>query len=133
MLSISKQADYGLLIISLLRKKKEFVPLSQLVKTTKLPKRFLARIASILAKNKLIKSKEGKEGGYQLLNRVKKISFYDYLKIFEEDLSLTDCCVCGEKCSWEAFCPQSQVIKNKVNNDLIKTLKKWRLSQIIKL
>lgn len=131
MLSISKQADYGLLILSLLKEKKEFIPLSQLVKTTKLPKRFLARIASILAKNKLIKSKEGKEGGYQLLKGAMKITLYDYLKIFEGNVCLTDCCDRGAKCSWMSFCPSSKIIKNQVNRDLIRTLKKWKLREII--
>lgn len=132
MLSISKQADYGLMILSFLKNKKDFVSISQLVARTKLPRRFLARIASILAKNKLIKSKEGKEGGYQLLDRAKKITFYDYLRIFEEDLALTECCNRGTKCFWQSFCPQSIVIKNQVNKDLVRTLKKWRLGEIIK-
>ena len=82
MLTITKQSDYGILLISSIYKKNKLVNLSELIKETKLPKRFLARIAADLVKSKLLISREGKNGGYLISENIKTISLYDYLKIF---------------------------------------------------
>ena len=60
MLAITKQSDYGLILISFIYKKNRIVKLSELIEETELPRRFLARIAAELTKSKLLISKEGK-------------------------------------------------------------------------
>ncbi|MDO9028264.1 MAG: Rrf2 family transcriptional regulator, partial [Candidatus Roizmanbacteria bacterium] len=91
MLTITKQSDYGLILISYVYKKNRLVKLSELIEETKLPKRFLARIASQLAKESLLISKEGKTGGYLISPKLKKVSLYDYLSIFENDIAICNC------------------------------------------
>jgi len=82
MLAITKQSDYGLILLSYIYKKNVQVRLSELIKETKLPQRFLARIAAELVKKGLLISREGKNGGYLILPKIKTISFFDYLTIF---------------------------------------------------
>ncbi len=87
MLTITKQSDYGLIFIEQLIRANSCVSLSEIITRTKLPKRFLARIAALLVKNQLVVSREGKSGGYQLSKKIKSINLYDYLRIFEGDLN----------------------------------------------
>lgn len=131
MLAITKQSDYGLILISFIYKKNRLVKLSELIEETKLPKRFLARIAARLAKEGLLISKEGKTGGYLIAPKIKNISLYDYLTIFENDVIVSSCVDENFDCQFEKICNHKDFIKQKLNLILIKELKKIRLLQLI--
>jgi len=131
MLTITKQSDYGLIFISFVYKKNGLVRLSELIEATKLPQRFLARIAAELVKNKLLVSKEGKSGGYLITPKVKKISLYEYLTIFENDVIVSSCVDENFDCKFEKICNHKDFIKKRLNVVLIKELKKIKLLQLI--
>ena len=131
MLAITKQSDYGLILISFVYKKKGLVKLSELIKETKLPQRFLARIAAELTKRSLLISKEGKSGGYIISSKVKKISLYEYLTIFENDVVVSSCVDDDFDCKFEKICNHKDFIKKRLNVILIKELKKIKLLQLI--
>lgn len=133
MLNLTKQSDYALLLLSRLGDKEKYVSLSELTKRTGLPKRFLARIAAELVKNKLIESKEGKVGGYKLLEKAKKISLYDFLKIFEGDLNFVKCCDEEYQCRWQSICPQKSFLRNRLGKIVGEELQKWQLADLLKL
>jgi len=126
MLTITKQSDYGILLISSIYKKNKLVNLSELIKETKLPKRFLARIAADLVKSKLLISREGKNGGYLISENIKTISLYDYLKIFNDDISVCSCADDSYDCKFEDLCTQKSILKN-----IIGQLKKIKLIKLI--
>lgn len=132
MLNISKQSDYGFLFLSYLVDKKNFVPLSELVKKTKLPPRFLARIAAELVKHKIVESREGKVGGYKLAKKATNVSLYNYLKIFEGNLSFVRCSEDNYSCQWENICCQKSFLKETLDKIVIKELKKWKLIDLLK-
>lgn len=131
MLNITKQSDYGLLLISYLKDKKDYVPLSNLLKKTNLPKRFLARIAAELVQAKVLESREGKIGGYRLNKKTNKLTLYDYLKIFEGDLAITKCMNGDYKCQWDKFCQHKSALKHSLSDILSKDLKRYKLLQIV--
>jgi len=132
MLSITKQSDYGLILISFVYKKNRLVKLSELIEETKLPKRFLARIAAELAKEGLLISKEGKSGGYLISPKIKTISLYDYLTIFENDVVVCSCLDESYQCKFEDICHHRSFIKKRLNTVLVQELKKIKLIQLIK-
>ncbi len=131
MLAITKQSDYGLIMISYIYKKKQLVTLSELIEATDLPQRFLARIAAELVKNGLLISREGKSGGYIISSDIKKFSLFDYLKIFETDILISSCVNKDFDCKFEKICNHKDFIKNKLNAVLIKELKKIKLITLI--
>ncbi|MEK7495725.1 MAG: Rrf2 family transcriptional regulator [Patescibacteria group bacterium] len=131
MLAITKQSDYGLILISFVYKKNGLVRLSELIEATKLPQRFLARIAAELVKNNLLISKEGKSGGYIISSKIKKISLYDYLTIFENDIIVSSCVDKDFDCKFEKICNHKDFIKKRLNIVLTKELKKIKLLQLI--
>ncbi len=128
MFNISKQADYGLIILSYLLKEKKQQSLLSLVKTTGLPQRFLARIAATLVKNGLLISKEGREGGYRSSNGINAISLYDYLSIFEGEVNF---CSCGDRpCQYEKICYHKDFLRLRLNNLVSKQLKHIKLREL---
>ena len=132
MLTITKQSDYGIILLSYIYKKNNQTSLSDLINETKLPQRFLARIAATLVKKGLLKSREGKNGGYQTTDKLKVSSLYNYLKIFEENMFI---CSCGDEdyqCKYDGVCGHKSVLKDKVNRIIVNQLKKIKLQQLIK-
>jgi Rrf2 family protein len=130
MLVINKQTDYAILFIYNLRQKKDFVPLSEIVEKTKLPQRFLARIAAQLVKNQIITSREGKVGGYKLSINLNKLSLYDFLKIFEKETVVCRCLDDNYDCRYEKICHHHHFLKDQLNNIFISRLKKIKLNQL---
>ena len=130
MLKINKQSDYGMLMISYLKDKKDFVSVSELTSSMKLPKRFLARIASIMARHKVVESREGKIGGYKLTNKARTMSLYDYLKIFEGDMAIVKCQLDCYNCPQDKICQHKDFFKNFLSPIFLKELKKQKLLQI---
>ncbi|MFA6532885.1 MAG: Rrf2 family transcriptional regulator [Patescibacteria group bacterium] len=132
MLSITKQSDYGLILLSSAYKRKGIIKLSELISETNLPQRFLARIAAELVKNGLLISKEGKSGGYLISAKIKTISLYDYLKIFEKDVIVSSCVDENFNCKFDKICNHKDFIKKRLNVVLTKELKKIKLLELIK-
>ena len=132
MLTITKQSDYAILFLSNLIGKKEYIPLSELINKTKLPQRFLARIAAELVKNKIVESREGKVGGYKIVTDLKKTSLYDFLNIFEKDISFCKCCDTEYSCDYEGICHHHGFLKSKLNKVISKELKRYSLADLLK-
>ena len=132
MLTITKQSDYGIILLSFVYKKNNQVSLSDLITETKLPQRFLARIAATLVKKGLLKSREGKNGGYRTTDKLKEFSLYNYLKIFEENVFISSCGDENYQCEYEDVCGHKSILKEKVNNIIVNQLKKIKLIQLIK-
>ena len=132
MLNISAQSDYGILMISYLLKKKEFVPLSELIENTKLPSRYMARIAATLTKNGVLESREGKIGGYKLSKKASNINLYDFLKIFEGDLTLVKCQKDGYDCPLDEVCKHNTFLKKTLSKILEKELQSYKLLSLFK-
>ncbi len=131
MLNLSNQSDYGILFITSLINKTDYVPLSQLVTETKLPRRFLARIAAELVKHGLVVSREGKAGGYKLSRKVNSISLYDYLKIFEKDLNMVKCSDPQYQCPWDKFCQHRDFLSQTVSSIVVGELRKRKFNELL--
>lgn len=131
MFTISNQSDYGLIILSYLQKKKEFISLGELVEHTHLPQRFLARIAATLVNKGFLKSKEGRVGGYKLAKNLKETNLYEFLKVFEGDITTTKCSVEEYECKFEEICDHKDVLKKKVNTIVREQLMKMKLSEVV--
>ncbi len=131
MLNLSSQSDYGILFITSLINKVDYVPLSELVHETKLPRRFLARIAAELVKNGLVVSREGKIGGYKLTRKVNHISLYDYLKIFEKKLNLVKCNDPQYHCPWDKLCQHRNFLSQTVSDIVIDELRKRKFNELL--
>ena len=130
MLTITNQSDYGILFISYLLNKKDYVPLSEIVESLNLPSRFLARIAAKLVKNKIIVSREGKVGGYKLTKKIEKITLYDYLKIFEGDFLILKCVDRKYQCLWEKSCFHKDFFRKIIRENLIKAFSQYKLKDV---
>lgn len=133
MLNITKQSDYAMLFVSYLNgKNNRYVPLSELIKETNMPQRFLARIAAELVKQNIVESKEGKVGGYKLSKKALDTSLYEFLKIFEGELRFTKCSHPNYECPWEYMCKHKSFLRHTLHQIVSQELKNWKLRNLFK-
>ena len=104
MFHVTKQVDYGLLLVSSLAKKATKGPISlrSVSNDCHLPYRFLQKIAIPLRKAKIIVSQEGVTGGFMLAREAKKISVGEVVKALESTepvACLHGECVLSKKCT----------------------------------
>ncbi len=128
MLKISTKIEYGLvLLIFLAKNQKRLVSLKEVARTANLPMRYLGQIAGLLSKAAIIKAKEGKSGGYQLVKKIDSLTLGEIINSLEGPVRLAPCV--GKKCS-----QKNCLIKNfwfNLDNLLKKEFEKVKLSQLI--
>lgn len=130
MLSINWQTDYAFIIIHYLSRKESLVSIAEIAKEAAVPKQFAARIASDLAKKGILKSKEGKSGGYTLAKKLKDISVYEVVSTFEKNVQIVSCQKDQFACPLEYTCHHRNFFKNILSTLLTKELQKWNLEEI---
>ncbi len=109
MFKISTRGDYGLLLLSALAEKmkegREFISLKEIAEAKKLSLPYLSQIVLPLKEAGLVKSKEGRDGGYTLARPAREITVMEILEVLEGPVSPVRCCSDKEKkCGSESSC-----------------------------
>lgn len=89
--SINKETDVAILVLQYIAKKKELVTVTELTKKLKVQRPFLRKVLQILAKNGVLKSIKGKNGGFILEKNPEEISIFDIVKIFQNGFEFLNC------------------------------------------
>ncbi len=129
MLLITRQMDYGLLLMAALARgygprlaagKHGVVSLRQIAGERRLPYRFLVKIALLLRRGGLLHAQEGAHGGYALARAPRDITIRQVLEALSEPISLVRCetshrdCQSFCQCSSRSFWHQLQTQVNDV-------------------
>lgn len=130
MFTISNKSEYGLLLIGELVGKTKYTPLSLLLEKLPLPKRFIARIAAILANKGILDSREGKFGGYKIKTDLHTISLGGFLRILGEDLNSLKCQNKKYRCSYVKSCRHKFFFNKIMGKIFSKELERWTLADI---
>jgi FeS assembly SUF system regulator len=92
MLKLTKKADYGLIAMRHLAESSgEAYSAKDLAEAYGIPQEALAKILQRLAKNGLLLSHHGVNGGYVLAREARKISVFDVIQAIEGPLLVTSC------------------------------------------
>ena len=106
---------------------RRLVPLSKIASSYHLSPFFLKRIARALKRAKLIKSKEGANGGYALARHPKTVSLGKILQVFAGPQILSPGCL-------NTFCPVKKcppkIVWQKINKEILKSLEKISLLEV---
>ncbi len=126
MFSLSTKSDYGFIVMLELARnyRRGLVSLSDIARRRKLSSGYLVQILQPLVKAKLVISKEGKGGGYELARSPKKISVLEIIEALEGKAALVKClkpggkvCPGFDKCEakniWAAVAKEMQAMLRK--------------------
>lgn len=105
--NLTKKADYGLSMLSLLaaKGKEGRVSLTELA-AKGLPKAFMAQIANKMVQAGFLSSKEGRGGGYSLVSQPAEIGLRNVLEVIDGDLAPVACVNRPGTCPIEDHCWQ---------------------------
>lgn len=128
MFTLTKKADYGLSMLSVLALKgrEGRVNLKEL-SDAGLPRAFMSKIAASLVEAGIINSREGKGGGYGLNYEPKEIQIREALEAIEGEVEPVNC----ERCSAAGTCCQARFM-SKLTEDINLLLEKYTLEDLIK-
>lgn len=108
MIRMSKQADYGLVLMTeFLRGPGEAANLSarELARKTGLPVPMVSKVLKALAREGLLISHRGANGGYSLARTPQEISVAEVLAAVEGPIAMTECLEDEGDCRQQAICP----------------------------
>lgn len=109
MLKINRQTDYAVRVILALAQRGEGVRLSsaEIQQEMLIPKSFMTRIVAQLAREGLVNTFPGREGGLMLPRPASQISLKEVVEAFEGPILLSECMqVKGEDdCPFQSNCP----------------------------
>jgi len=109
MLKINRQTDYAVRVVLALAQREEGarIPSSDIQKEMLIPKAFMSRIVAQLAREGLINTFPGRDGGLSLPRPASKITLKDVVESFEGPILLSECIqVTGEDdCPFQSNCP----------------------------
>lgn len=129
MMSLTKKADYGLLLVTELasRGKGEIVSTRELVEDRDLPAAFTAQIAKKLVRKGILGSKEGRTGGYYLKKDPQEIKVKEVLEAVDGKLAITECI---EKGGCSIKCKQKRFMRY-LNSELSKMMESYTLADVL--
>lgn len=128
MFTLTKRADYGLSLLSVLAEKGRGGRVSlKYLADLGMPRAFMAKIATPLIEAGIINSKEGKGGGFALNYEPKEIQIKEALEAIEGEVEPVVC----SGCPVEGDCVQ-QDFMGRLTGDINKVLDKYTLEDLIK-
>lgn len=105
MLRMSKLADYGTVVMTVMARSPEHVhSAGELSALSHLPIPTVSKILKILARHALLESVRGAKGGYVLARAPARISIADIIDAMEGPIAITECSSTVSLCEQEGSC-----------------------------
>ena len=91
-MKLTTKSEYSILaLLYLTRQPKEhFVKVDEIVEACDIPKKYLELLLMALRQNRLIKTRRGKQGGYQLARPADQISLAEVIRLMDGALAPTE-------------------------------------------
>ena len=132
MLRLTKKADYGLMALKYLAEHPDEASLSakEIAEAYHIPPQLLAKILQLLAREGLLRSHAGMNGGYTLSRRPQDITAFEVIRIIDGPLFITSCVTESGICDLTSSCTIKEPLA-RVNESISDVLKKIRISDLV--
>ena len=134
---LSKKTKYAInaLVYLAKRENEAAIPIGQISKDQNIPHKFLESILLDLKNARILNSKQGKFGGYQLNKKPDEINMAEITRLFDGAVALLPCVTYRfyercEECIDEETCGIRQVFF-EIRNETVERLKNATLADII--
>ena len=106
MIRMTKQADYGIVLLTrLASSQQDWLNASELAEQVQLPLPMVSKILKHLARGGLLDSHRGVKGGYRLARPAEGISVAEIITALDGPIAITECIDDGPgECSQESIC-----------------------------
>lgn len=90
-MQLSKFADYGFRVLIFAGTKKELCTTAEISKSYRISQNHLVKVVNHLEKLGFVKTKKGKNGGFELVEDPKQIRLGGLLRALEQNMDLVEC------------------------------------------
>ena len=126
----SKYAIRAAIYLAIHAEDKQMIDIKTIARTLDIPSPFLAKILQILAKQKLLISTKGPNGGFALAKDANDISIYDLVTIIDGSDIFEKCLISMRSCKEEGIpCPIHDKFE-PVREEIIKLFKDQTLGNL---
>jgi Rrf2 family protein len=110
-MQLTRAADYAVRVMVHLATlpPRERVLLPVLAEATGAPESFLSKVLQALSRAKMISSRRGQAGGFEILARGREASMLEVIEAIDGPLHLNVCLISGESCARSRWCPAHPV------------------------
>ena len=131
MIRITRQTDYGILLLSHMASRPidEVHTAKNVALLTKISLPMVSKILKTLARAGLLASQRGVKGGYRLAATAESISIGDVVQALEGPIGITECSFNPGACEQEGTCPV-QTNWQRISLAVRDALEKIRLSEL---
>lgn len=132
MLRITKQTDYGIMLLARLATLPEGSVLStrEAAKWSGLSRPMVSKILKSLAREQLVASQRGASGGYTLARRPQDTTVAGVIRALEGPISMVECGVDTGHCEQEPICP-ARVNWSRINREIENALERIPISEMV--
>lgn len=132
MLRLTKKADYGLMALKYLAEHPNEASLSakDIAVAYHIPPQLLAKVLQLLAREGLLHSHAGMNGGYTLARSPGTISAFEVIRIIDGPLFITSCVTDSGPCDLTSSCTIKEPLA-RVNDTISDVLKKIKISDLV--
>ena len=121
----NKTTEYAIRIMSYMAMdEKRLYSANDIYENLRIPFRYLRKQMTIFSKSGLIKSVQGKKGGYRISKNLSEISLLDIIRVAGDDQISNECFFGFENCAFEKKCAlhyKWAAVRESINNVLIST------------
>jgi Rrf2 family protein len=110
-MQLTRAADYGVRVMVHLATLpvRERALLPALAAATEAPESFLSKVLQALARARLIRSRRGQSGGFEILPRGRQSSMREVIEAIDGPIFLNVCLISKKACARDAWCPAHPV------------------------
>jgi Rrf2 family protein len=132
MLRLTKKADYGLMALKYLAEQSHTGAQSakDIAEAYHIPPQLLAKILQTLAKQGLLVSHAGTNGGYALARPAHEINAFEVIRAIDGPLFITSCITIHGTCDLHGHCTIKEPLR-KVNDSIKDLLSGIRVSDLV--
>jgi len=134
MLRLTKKADYGLMALKYLAEQADTGAQSakDIAEAYHIPPQLLAKILQTLAKQGLLVSHAGTNGGYALARPAHDINAFEVIRAIDGPLFITSCITIHGTCDLHGHCTIKEPLR-KVNDSITDLLSNIKISDLVEM
>jgi len=121
MLKLTKKADYGLIALRHLANVRRSASAKDIAETYRIPLPLLSKVLQKLARNGLLTSEHGTNGGYRLTRDPHEITALEVIRTIDGPIILTHCFTEHGECDQSELCPVRDPLR-KVHEGILQLL-----------
>ena len=121
-MKINNETDYAFRIMRTLAKQNKITDAKTISEITSLPQRFTLKILGKLVSGKLVVSKKGVNGGYELSRPADQITLLDVLEVVEGPIVISKCLSEGFVCIHDTGSENCDCFFNRVFDEINMTI-----------